>query len=193
MLRAAVPRPRPRLIAALVLVALAAGLAACGNKQDVVTEAKTEGVYLDVGNLVYQVQISRELNPAQPDDKTYLSGIPPALRGLSPAQAYFAVFLRVWNESDATHPAASDFDIVDTLGKRYTPIPLSHINPFAYRALTLKPDGQIPIVDSVAAQGAIQGSVLVFKVDIASYQNRPLKLHIKPPGGGSEGIVDLDV
>jgi hypothetical protein len=193
MLPAAVPRPRPRLIAALLLVALAAGLTACGNKKDIVTEAKTEGIYLDVGHLVYQVQISRELNPAQPEDRSYLSGIPASLQGLSPTQAYFAVFLRVWNEGDSTVKSASDFDIVDTLGKRYTPIPLARFNPFAYQPATLKPDGQIPIVDSVAAQGATQGSVLVFKVDIASYQNRPLKLHIRSPVGGPEGTVDLDV
>jgi hypothetical protein len=193
MLPAAVPRPRPRLLAALVLVALAAGLTACGNKEETVTEAKTEGIYLDVGKLVYQVQISRELNPAQPEDRTYLSGIPAAMQGLTPEQAYFAVFLRVWNEGDSSVKAASEFDIVDTLGKRYTPIPLTSTNPFAYRALTLKPDGEIPIVDSVAAQGAVQGSVLVFKVDIASYQNRPLKFHIKAPDGGPEGTVDLDV
>lgn len=193
MLPAAVPLPRARLIAALLLVALAAGLTACGNKKDIVTEAKTEGIYLDVGKLTYQVQISRELNPAQPEDRSYLVGIPTALRGLSPTQAYFAIFMRVWNEGKSSQPAASDFDIVDTLGKRYTPIPLDKINPFAYRAVTLKPKGEIPVVDSVAAQGSTQGSVLVFKLDIASYQNRPLKFHIKSPDGGAEGSVDLDL
>lgn len=193
MLPAAVPLPRPRLLAALLLVALAAGLTACGNKEDVVTEAKTEGIYIDVGELTYQVQISRELNPAQPDDRSYLIGIPTALRGLSPAQAYFAVFVRVWNESDASRPAASEFEIVDTLGKTYTPIPLAKINPFAYQAVTLKPDDEIPVVDSVAAHGATQGSLLLFKVDIASYQNRPLEFRIKSPTGGAEGTVDLDV
>ena len=39
-------------------------------------QAETEGIYLDVGDLKYQVQISRELNPADIEDRDYLKGLP---------------------------------------------------------------------------------------------------------------------
>ncbi len=54
-----------RLARLLVLSALAvAAFAAsgCGNKEDIRTVGETEGLYIDIGGLRYQVQISRYLN-----------------------------------------------------------------------------------------------------------------------------------
>ena len=45
---------------ALLLLALATAafaLAGCGNKTETVKSAKTEGIYIDVGDLKYQVQL----------------------------------------------------------------------------------------------------------------------------------------
>ena len=51
----------------LLLLALAAAsvlaLAGCGNKVEVRTVAETEGIYIDIGELKYQVQLSRIINP----------------------------------------------------------------------------------------------------------------------------------
>ena len=51
----------------LLLLALAAAsasvLAGCGNKLEVRTVGETEGIYVDVGELRYQVQLSRIINP----------------------------------------------------------------------------------------------------------------------------------
>ena len=47
---------RLALIALLATGLLAAG---CGNKESEVHEASTEGISVDVGPLVYQVQLSR--------------------------------------------------------------------------------------------------------------------------------------
>src|SRR5690606_38371032 len=67
------PRMKLRRVLALTAVsALALPLAACGNKEEVVTHGHTEGSYLNVGNLTYQVQISRQLNPADVTDRSYL-------------------------------------------------------------------------------------------------------------------------
>ena len=61
----------------LVLIALlATAFAGCGI-DDYIHEAETEGVYVDVGNLVYQVQLSRFLNPDDVEDREYLMGLPP--------------------------------------------------------------------------------------------------------------------
>ena len=35
--------------------------------------------------------------------------------------------------------------------------------------------------------------MLLFKIPVANFQNRPLELEIPPPDGGATGTVDLDV
>ena len=66
-------------------------LAAAGcNKEETVTVAETEGIYVTVDDLKYQIQISRILNPAAPDDSAYLRGMPAGeetgvMRGWSPS------------------------------------------------------------------------------------------------------------
>ena len=79
----------------LLPVALAAlALGACGNKEDHVLHAATEGIYLDVGGLKYQVQISRVLNANDREDRDYLVDLP-ADQQLGSNDNWFAVFMRV--------------------------------------------------------------------------------------------------
>ena len=48
--------------------------------------------------------------------------------------------------------------------------------------------------DTPPADGPIQGSLLLFKLDLASYQNRPLELHLKSPQNSSEvATISLDL
>ncbi len=54
-----------RLVTLLTVLAAGTALSACGNRVDEVHEAETEGIYVDVGDLQYQVQISRQLNPTE--------------------------------------------------------------------------------------------------------------------------------
>ena len=64
-------------LATLSLAALAAlALAGCGNKVDTAIVGETEGIYVGVDGLTYQVQISRILNPASNEDQAYLLGLP---------------------------------------------------------------------------------------------------------------------
>ena len=59
-----------RRLVTLLLVALAAlVVGACGNKEDKTLHGATEGIYIDVGGLKYQVQISRVLNPTDREDR----------------------------------------------------------------------------------------------------------------------------
>src|SRR4051812_10927448 len=103
-----------RLLPLFALALLALPLAACGNKEDIHTHGETEGAYLNVGQLTYQVQISRLLNPNDTEDQGYLVDVPAAERDLAPEDAWFAVFMLVQNQQDRPAPAASDFEIVDT-------------------------------------------------------------------------------
>ena len=78
----------------------AAGTSACGNKEPETLHGTTEGAYLDLAGMKYQVQISRQLNPASIEDRYYLIGLPANDRQLPVGQEWFAVFVRVENDGD---------------------------------------------------------------------------------------------
>lgn len=181
-----------RLVATTAVAVLAgSSLAACG-KDEATNEGKTEGVYVTTGDLAYQVQISRQLNPADFEDRDYLKGLP-AGDTLAPGEEWFAVFVRVFNRSDAPHRSSSKFEIRDTTGKTFDPVRVDQNNVVAYRPLMVKPGDQIPVPGSLARENATQGGLVLFKVPVASYSNRPLILHIASGEGSGEATVDLDV
>jgi hypothetical protein len=178
----------------LLLVALAAvGAGACGNKESRTAHAATEGVYVDVGPLKYQVQISRLLNPASQEDRGYLVDLP-AGQQLRPTDEWFAVFMRVENGSDNPQPIADEYKITDTAGNTYDPIQMGPKNVFAYRDGRLPGNQVLPIPDSPAASNTIQGAMLLFRIPVKNFENRPLVLQIKSSAVPNEtGTVDLDV
>ena len=182
----------PRPLGVLLCVALALGLTACGTHSDPL-RSDTEGDYLRVGHLKYQVQLSRQLNPADPEDSQYLQGLSPAEQTLAPDQAFFAVWMRVENPSGQPRDPALSFTITDTQGKSYRPVVPDQTNDFAYRAVSIPPNGQIPDLSSHAYNSPPQGAVILFKVNVPSYDNRPLTLAISDPVSGQVGRVDLDV
>ena len=181
------------LIAAVL--AAAAPLAGCGNKEDEILVAETEGAYLDVGELRYQVQISRQLNPVDIEDRAYFQGIPVRERILREGESWFGVFMRVENPSDEPQRATLDFELEDTQDTIYEPVRLAPENPFAYRGGVIQPAETLPPASSVAQQNeAIGGSLVLFKVRTDSFENRPLELKILSPDvPQSEATLALDV
>jgi hypothetical protein len=176
--------------AALFCALLASG---CGNKLETVTLGDTEGVYLDVDHLKYQIQISRYMNANDVEDRSYLKGLPESTAQPTGEETWFGVFLRVQNTSDKPMAPASDFEITDTQENVYRPIPVdTDINPFAYKPDPIAPKSLIPEPDSVASETTIQGSMLLFKIKTESLQNRPLEFRFKG-GQGTTGVIDLDV
>jgi hypothetical protein len=184
-----------RVVILTAVALLALPLAACGNKETETTFGHTEGAYLNVGDLVYQVQISRQLNPNDSEDKGYLVNVPADQVDLAPDQAWFGVFVIAFNESDKAAPAASDFSITDTDGNLYQPLRLGPDNVFAYRPGVVPAAGQIPVRNSAAANNpSVNGGLLLFKVKNEAFNNRPLELKIKGLiGEPREAAVDLDV
>jgi hypothetical protein len=179
---------RRRLLALTAVAAL--GLAGCGEKHAYNHEAMTEGEYVDVGNLVYQVQMSRYLNPSDREDREYLEGLPAGTPPLAADETWFGVWMRVKNYSNDTLDPAEDITIVDTEENRYQPIPLENV--FAYNPGPLGADQVLPLPDTAAASGPIQGSLILYKLKDESISNRPLILHIEQPGEeGSEISIDL--
>ncbi|MHB8235077.1 MAG: hypothetical protein ACYDHT_10540 [Solirubrobacteraceae bacterium] len=192
---------RLRKLTLLALVLIAAGaLSACGDSHSKVTtgtyagESGANAPYLDVGPLTYEVQLSRELNPYSTEDSAYLQGLSPAEQKLEPGQEWFGVFLQVYNNGKHPQTAATDLAISDTQGNRYIPIVPGSSNDFAYRGGTVAANSRLPILDSVASDGTTQGALLLFKIQIVSLDNRPLKLKIVDPENAAEtASAELDV
>jgi hypothetical protein len=184
----------PLLTAIALLAALT--LVACGGSKQPTTHGESEGAYIQAGPLIYQVQMSRELNPANVEDVEYLQGLAADTPRLAGDEEWFGVWLRVQNATDAAHPSASDFKIVDTTGTEYEPISLPATNAFAYQPASVEADAGQPVQpdpESGAGAGPIQGSMLLFKLRTAVYANRPLELEITPPDGGEPSSVVLDL
>jgi hypothetical protein len=186
-----------RRLRALLLPALAAAavlaLAGCGDKMEVRTVGETEGSYIDVGDLKYQVQLSRIINPNDEEDRYYLQGLPAGTAQPKSDEAWFGVWMRVQNTTDKkTLSAADEFEIVDTQEHSFTPIPVN--NPFAYQAQRLTPQTVVPGSNSPAGEGVIQGSLILFKLTTEALANRPLEFRITSPALPDDvGTVDLDV
>ena len=109
----------------LMVFVLAAALMAggCGaDKQETRTIGQTEGTYIDVGGLKYQVQISRILNPSDVEDRNYLTQLPEGTLPPKADEAWFGVWVRVENTNDSKSlPTASNFEIRDTQDNVFKP------------------------------------------------------------------------
>jgi hypothetical protein len=179
----------------LVLLAFVAALVSgCGDKTAITTVATTEGVYVDVGGLTYQVQLSRYLNPFDVEDKEYLHGLGQGTSPVLPGdETWFGVWMRVKNYSGGPLTPTDTFTIVDTEGNKFQPVPQdSASNPFVYQPILLQQSQVLPLPDTAAASGPIQGSLILFRLKTDSLQNRPLQLEIEQPGA-TTGEVDLDL
>lgn len=184
------------LLAAVALLA-ALTLVACGGTGAPPTKhGEGEGSYIQAGPLIYQVQMSRELNPSNVEDAEYLQGLPVDAPRLAGDEEWFGVWLRVQNDTSAAQTSASDFKIVDTTGTEYEPIPLPATNVLSYQPVSVESKGGQPVQpdpETAAGSGPINGSMLLFKLRTAVYANRPLELEITPPDGGEPSSVVLDL
>jgi hypothetical protein len=179
---------RPGRTGALaVALALAIfGAAGCGNE---FSKDVDEGIPLKLGDLEFNVQLTRFLNPADPEDAAYLSGqqLPPPA-----GKSYLAVFMTIKNTGDAAVrlPGAPQMSIVDTTGVSYQASPSS--TDFAVPLGTPVPGGaEIPAPGTAGASGPTQGAIVLFLVDEGITENRPLDLEIQHQG--ETGTVELDI
>jgi hypothetical protein len=181
-----------RTLAVVLSLALVLTLAACGHKQSKTLKAETEGTYVDLGDMKYQVEISRQLNAADPEDSEFLRGVSDTLGA---EDVWFAVFVRVQNESSKAQKPATQFDITDTEENEFSPVAIDKAtNDFAYDAVSIPGNGLLPNVNAVAAQTSIGGELLLFKMPRSTLDNRPLELKIHNPDDfQSVGTVNLDV
>src|SRR4051812_583703 len=113
--------PRLVVLAALLIALVAAG---CGDSESVQTTADTEGLYLDISGLTYQIEMSRYMNVNDVEDSEYLKGLPAGTAQPSGSEIWFGVWVRVQNQTDKPLPSANTWEIRDTQDKVYRPIPI---------------------------------------------------------------------
>jgi hypothetical protein len=182
-------------LAVLALAALAAlAVAGCGNKTETAIVADTEGIYVGVDQLTYQIQLSRILNPHDIEDQAYLRGVPVAEREPAPDEVWFGVFMRVENLTDGSLTPTDGFKITDTQGAEFEPVTLDPaLNVFSYQPRPIAPAHLLPALNSPPSDNTIQGALILFKLKIASLYNRPLEFEIQSQKGGDNAVIDLDV
>jgi hypothetical protein len=170
---------------ALAIAALALGATACGEEEE---ETVVEGEPIELGDLHFNVQITRVLNPTDVEDAEYLEGLPEP----PPGQDYLAVFMEVENEGDeaATLPTAEQMEIKDTTGATFEPVESESLFALELGA-TVEGGGEVPAEDTAAASGVVQGAFVLFLVDQAAQQNRPLELELE--ADGERGAIELDL
>ena len=175
----------PPLLAALALAALVVGVSACGYSSD--EKQVAEGEPVKLGDLQFNVTFSRFLNPADNEDSAYLVGQPPPPKGYT----YFGIFFEVQNESEEVQTLPSTLKITDATDETYDVIPSESLYALEFGG-EVESQEQIPVLDSTAQQGPIEGAVAIFLLPEEVSANRPLTLHI-PGADGEAGEVTLDL
>jgi hypothetical protein len=170
---------------ALALAALTLGVTACGYSSD--SKEVVEGEAVNLGELQFNVTFSRYLNPADNEDSAYLVGQPPPPNG----STYFGVFFEVQNESEESQTLPATLTITDAAEKTYEVIPSKSLFALEFGG-EVEPQEQIPVLDSTAQQGPIEGAVALFLLPAEASDNRPLTLHI-PGAEGEKAEVTLDL
>ncbi len=184
------PARRPGLLGpvlvAIVAIVVGAAVSGCDTAPENANQV-TEGQGIKLGDLLYNVQITRILNPNDPEDKAYLVGQQP----LTGDEYYLGVFMRIDNDGSSPAQVASDLKVVDTVGDTFDPIPSESLFALALGA-TIHGGDQLPEPESTAANGPIEGAMVLFRIDASAIQDRPLTLEI-PSSDGSTGRVELDI
>ena len=104
------------------VLGLALPIAGCGDEDadDEVPEV-VEGEPLELGELIYNVAITRFLNPNIVEDEAYLEGAPEEPKGMS----YLGVFLLIKNEGEEEIRSAQNYAVLDGSHRVYEPVETS--------------------------------------------------------------------
>jgi hypothetical protein len=184
---------RHRLFTLVCAASLAVGLAGCGKSNHPST-AENNGVYVTAGPITYQLQVSRLMNQYATEDRQYLTGLPAGAGTLIAGQQWYMVSLWGKNQTKRAAATSDNFDIVDTQGTHYNPLRVdTSTNQYAWTAQSLAPGATEPAPDTTASFGPTQGGLLLFKLPMTVYDNRPLTLEIRGPSGKVWGTISLDL
>jgi hypothetical protein len=178
---------KPLAITLALLSALGAIVAGCSDGK-LGTEGE-EGRFIRADDAVYQVQLTRRLNPRQHPDDTLLRGQAPA-----PAdEQYLAVFLTIKNDGSKPYQPPRDMKVMDTVGNEYLPLDATQSGFGLDFGTPIAPGDVAPPVDSPAAEGPDRAAMVLFRVKLESAtDNLPLELEV-PTSEKSGTRIRLDV
>jgi hypothetical protein len=172
---------------AAMLVALPLGTTACGSDEE--RTSGDEGEFIHVGDAVYQVQLTRLLNPRIRPDDAYLRGQPAA----TGKEQYLAVFMRIENKGDAPYQPPRDMKVIDTLGNQYLPLDATQSGFGLEFGKPIEPGEEAPPPNSPADEGPNAGALVLFRLKSESATNNlPLELDV-PSGQDSGSRIVLDI
>lgn len=159
----------------------------CGASEE--KRSGAEGEFIRAADALYQVQLTRLLNPkARPDDQL--------LRGQTPLtrdEQYLAVFLTIKNDGSKAYSPPRDMRVVDTEGNQYLPLDATQSGFGLDFGSQIPPGEQAPPPGSPAAEGPNGAAMLLFRVKTQSAtDNLPLVLEV-PRGGKAIARITLDV
>jgi hypothetical protein len=185
--RLAAVRAGKRATAILAAAALASGVAAVGCGGDDESLEVEEGEPVELGDVSYNVSITRFLNPADSEDGAYLEGLPEPPHG----ELYLAVFMQIENDGDDPQAIPEDFTILDTQKIEYPAVETDSLYALELGS-DIPPGGELPEADTTASNGPIEGAMVLFQVNELVTENRPLFLEIPAPSG-PPGEIKLDI
>lgn len=183
-----------RLLLLIVLACATFGLAACWDREETITTGESEAVYVTLGELQYQVQLSRQLDQFSAGDRDLLKGVPVAERELAPDEIWFGVWVRAVNGTETAQALADEFVIKDTTGREFKPVELDTTSPFAYRPVEIEGGGVYPLPGSASGQSPTTGAFLIFRMPVSALDFRPLEFEFGSSElSGKVSAVRLDV
>jgi hypothetical protein len=175
------------MIGCFIVVPMALlAVASCGQEE--LTEGE-EGELVHAGDAVYQVQLTRLLNPRQrPDDSLVRGQVT-----LPSNEQFLAVFLTIKNEGEKDYAPPRDMKVVDSEGNEYLPLDATQSGFGLDFAEEIAPDEEAPAPNSPAAEGPNGAAMVLFRVKITSAtDNLPLELEL-PTGTDASSKIRLDV
>ena len=177
----------PAVICAGLACLLAAFAAGCGGGKE--ETSGFEGEYVRAGEALYQVQLTRLLNPrSRPDDQLLRGQMP-----LPTGQTYLAVFLKITNKGSRDYSPPRDMRVVDTEGNEYLPLDATQSGFGLDFGTPLAPGESAPLPSSPAAEGPDGSAMVLFRLKTQSAtDNLPLVLEV-PNGGQAVSRIRLDV
>lgn len=175
------------LALALTFAVSGLALAACGGGEHEKTTGIVEGERFELGQIEYNVLFTRPLNINDVEDSEYLVGH--AAPG--PDQTYIGVFLEAENlDEDESHALPDSYKLIDTAGNEYEN--LDSTSSYALEmGAELGPEDVVPALDSTPRVGPIEASMVLFLIDDASLELRPIEFEVSGEHGPALVEVDL--
>jgi hypothetical protein len=171
----------------LLFAAAVAFATGCGEKEK---HSGSEGEFVNVGDAVYQVQLTRLLNPDSLPDSDYLKGQAP----LTSKEDYLGSFMTIKNDGDKPYSPPRDMKVVDTQGNQYLPIGTPQ-SSFGLNFAPIPPGDSAPAAGSPAEEGPDHAAMVLFRIKSESAtDNLPLYLEVpQPSGSGKPASIRLDI